>query len=140
MKVGTITETKVEEYRVGLTPAGAAALTQAGHEVLAQRGAGLGSGFSDAEYEAAGAALVDTAEEVAAAVDLLVKVKSHEHALGHCYRCHTAIEPYLSDQWFVKMKPLAEPAKRVVEEGKIKFYPRRWTKVYLNWIENIRDW
>jgi len=72
--------------------------------------------------------------------DLLVKVKAHEHALGHCYRCHTAIEPYLSDQWFVKMKPLAEPARRVVEEGRIKFYPRRWTKVYLNWIENIRDW
>jgi valyl-tRNA synthetase len=72
--------------------------------------------------------------------DLLVKVKSHAHALGHCYRCHTAIEPYLSDQWFVKMKPLAEPARRVVEEGRIKFYPRRWTKVYLNWIENIRDW
>jgi valyl-tRNA synthetase len=72
--------------------------------------------------------------------DLLVKVKSHEHALGHCYRCHTAIEPYLSDQWFVKMRPLAESARRVVEEGEIKFYPRRWTKVYLNWIENIRDW
>jgi valyl-tRNA synthetase len=72
--------------------------------------------------------------------DLLVKVESHQHALGHCYRCHTAIEPYLSDQWFVKMKPLAEQAKRVVQEGKIKFYPSRWTKVYLNWIENIRDW
>ncbi len=75
MKVGTITETKVEEYRVGLTPAGAGALTQAGHYVLVQRGAGLGSGFSDAEYEAAGASLVDAAAEVAAAVDLLVKVK-----------------------------------------------------------------
>ncbi len=72
--------------------------------------------------------------------DLLVKVKSHQHALGHCYRCHTAIEPYLSDQWFVRMKPLAEAARRVVEDGSIKFYPRRWTKVYLNWIENIRDW
>jgi valyl-tRNA synthetase len=72
--------------------------------------------------------------------DLLVKVKSHQHALGHCYRCHTAIEPYLSDQWFVKMKPLAEPAQKAVAEGQLKFYPRRWTKVYLNWIENIRDW
>jgi alanine dehydrogenase len=75
VKVGTITETKVEEYRVGLTPAGAGALTQAGHEVWVQRGAGVGSGFSDAEYEAAGASLVDAAAEVAAAVDLLVKVK-----------------------------------------------------------------
>jgi len=75
VKVGTITETKVEEYRVGLTPAGAGTLTQAGHQVSVQRGAGLGSGFSDAEYEAAGASLVDTAAEVAAAADLLVKVK-----------------------------------------------------------------
>ncbi len=75
MKVGTITETKVEEYRVGLIPTGVAALAQAGHQVLVQRGAGVGSGFSDAEYEAAGASLVDTATEVADAVDLLVKVK-----------------------------------------------------------------
>ena len=75
MKVGAITETKVEEYRVGLTPTGARALIQAGHQVLVQRGAGLGSGFSDEDYEAAGATVVDTAAEVAAAVDLLVKVK-----------------------------------------------------------------
>ena len=72
--------------------------------------------------------------------NLLVKVVSHEHALGHCYRCHTAIEPYLSNQWFVKMKPLAEAAQEVVRDGRLAFYPRRWTKVYLNWIENIRDW
>jgi len=75
MKVGTIAETKVEEYRVGLTPLGAAALSQAGHEVFVQRGAGLGSGFSDGQYEAAGASVLPTAAEVAAAVDLLVKVK-----------------------------------------------------------------
>jgi alanine dehydrogenase len=75
VKVGTITETKVEEYRVGLTPTGVAALTQAGHQVSVQRDAGLGSGFSDAEYEQVGASLVDAAAEVAAAVDLLVKVK-----------------------------------------------------------------
>ena len=72
--------------------------------------------------------------------DLLVKVVSHQHALGHCYRCHTAIEPYLSKQWFVKMKPLAEAAQKVAEDGRLTFYPKRWTKVYLNWIENIRDW
>ena len=66
MKVGTITETKVEEYRVGLTPLGAAALSRAGHEVFVQRGAGLGSGFSDGQYEAAGATILPTAAGVAA--------------------------------------------------------------------------
>ena len=71
---------------------------------------------------------------------LLIKTEKHNHAVGHCYRCHTVIEPYLSLQWFVKMKPLAEPAIEAVKSGKIKFYPKRWTKVYLNWMENIRDW
>jgi valyl-tRNA synthetase len=71
---------------------------------------------------------------------LLVKIEKHEHAVGHCYRCHTVIEPYLSLQWFVKMKPLAGPAIEAVKSGKIKFYPKRWTKVYLNWMENIHDW
>lgn len=71
---------------------------------------------------------------------LLGKVEPHTHAVGHCYRCHTIVEPYLSQQWFVKMKPLAEPALQAVRDGKIKFYPERWTKVYLNWMENIRDW
>ncbi|MBU4304239.1 MAG: valine--tRNA ligase [Candidatus Omnitrophica bacterium] len=71
---------------------------------------------------------------------LLLKIEPHKHAVGHCYRCHTVIEPYLSKQWFVKMKPLSIPAKKAVEEGTIKFYPERWTKVYLNWMENIQDW
>ncbi len=71
---------------------------------------------------------------------LLVKVEPHTHAVGHCYRCHTVVEPYLSKQWFVKMKPLAKPAADAVRTGKIKFYPERWTKVYLNWMDNIRDW
>ncbi len=75
MKVGAITETKVEEHRVGLTPQGVRALSGAGHRVFLQRGAGLGSGFPDEEYEAAGASLLPTAAEVAAAVELLVKVK-----------------------------------------------------------------
>ena len=70
----------------------------------------------------------------------LQKIEPHAHAVGHCYRCHTVVEPYLSLQWFVKMKPLAEPAIKVVRDGQIKFYPRRWTKVYMNWMENIRDW
>jgi valyl-tRNA synthetase len=72
--------------------------------------------------------------------NLLEKIEEHAHAVGHCYRCHTVIEPYLSKQWFVKMKPLAKKAIEVVKNGKIKFHPARWTKVYLNWMENIRDW
>ncbi|MEX0684162.1 MAG: alanine dehydrogenase [Dehalococcoidia bacterium] len=75
MRVGTIKETKVEEYRVGLTPAGVQALVAAGHEAVVQSGAGVGSGFSDADYAAAGAHLLSSAEAVVAGVDLLVKVK-----------------------------------------------------------------
>src|SRR3989338_8602122 len=71
---------------------------------------------------------------------LLEKIEPHTHSAGHCYRCNTIVEPYLSRQWFVKMKPLAEPAIKAVKDGTIKFYPKRWTKVYLNWMENIRDW
>jgi len=71
---------------------------------------------------------------------LLEKVESHNLSAGHCYRCHTIIEPYLSRQWFVKMKPLAKPAIDAVKKGRIKFHPKRWTKVYLNWMENIQDW
>jgi len=71
---------------------------------------------------------------------LLEKIEPHPLSAGHCYRCHTIIEPYLSKQWFVKMKPLAKPAIEAVKKGKIKFYPKRWTKVYLNWMENIQDW
>jgi len=71
---------------------------------------------------------------------LIDRVENHTHALGRCYRCDTIVEPYLSDQWFVKMKPLAEPALEAVRSGRIKFHPRRWEKVYSNWMENIRDW
>jgi valyl-tRNA synthetase len=70
----------------------------------------------------------------------LVKIEDHTHNVGHCYRCDTVIEPYLSDQWFVKMKPLAEPALKVVKDGTIKFYPERFTKTYEHWMTNIRDW
>ncbi|MBM3248126.1 MAG: valine--tRNA ligase [Candidatus Omnitrophica bacterium] len=72
--------------------------------------------------------------------NLLEKTTDHDHAVGHCYRCHTIVEPYLSKQWFVKMKPLAKPAIEVVKKGEIKFTPSRWTKVYLNWMDNIQDW
>ncbi|MFC1704427.1 valine--tRNA ligase [Candidatus Omnitrophota bacterium] len=78
--------------------------------------------------------------EVLGEKKLLEKTEEHLHAVGHCYRCHTIVEPYLSKQWFVKMKPLAKPAIAVVKKRKIKFTPKRWTKVYLNWMENIRDW
>jgi valyl-tRNA synthetase len=71
---------------------------------------------------------------------LLQKIEPHQLSAGHCYRCHTIVEPYLSKQWFVKMKPLAEPAIEAVKKGKIKFHPKRWIKVYLNWMENIQDW
>ncbi|MDQ7063163.1 MAG: valine--tRNA ligase [candidate division KSB1 bacterium] len=71
---------------------------------------------------------------------LLEKIEKHTHAIGHCYRCNTVIEPYLSRQWFVKIEPLAKPALQVVRDGKIQFHPERWVKVYINWMENIRDW
>lgn len=71
---------------------------------------------------------------------LLIQVEDHEHAVGQCYRCDTVIEPMVSKQWFVKMKPLAEPAIQAVKDGKIRFVPERFTKTYLNWMENIRDW
>lgn len=71
---------------------------------------------------------------------LLKKIVPHTHAVGHCYRCHTVVEPRLSPQWFVRMKPLAEKAIEAVEKGEIKFFPKRWTKVYLTWMHNIRDW
>ena len=71
---------------------------------------------------------------------LLGTTQEHAHTVGHCQRCDTIVEPYLSDQWFVRMEPLARPAIQAVREGKLRFYPDRWTKVYLNWLENIRDW
>ncbi|MBN2461649.1 MAG: valine--tRNA ligase, partial [Candidatus Cloacimonetes bacterium] len=73
-------------------------------------------------------------------LNLLGRIKDHKHSVGHCYRCETVVEPYLSDQWFVDMKPLAKRAIKVVKEGKIKFQPQRWIKVYLHWMDNIRDW
>jgi valyl-tRNA synthetase len=75
-----------------------------------------------------------------AELGFLEKTEPHKLSAGHCYRCHTITEPYLSKQWFVRMQPLAEPAIAAVRDGKIKFHPERWTKVYLNWMENIRDW
>ena len=70
----------------------------------------------------------------------LVKIEEHAHNVGTCYRCHNDVEPIISAQWFVKMKPLAEEAIRVVREGETKFVPDRFSKTYMNWMENVRDW
>jgi valyl-tRNA synthetase len=70
----------------------------------------------------------------------LVEVVEHSHSVGHCYRCQTVVEPYLSEQWFVRAKPLAEVGVRAVREGKIKWIPESWVNVYYQWMENIRDW
>ena len=70
----------------------------------------------------------------------LVKIEDHAHNVGTCYRCHNDVEPIISAQWFVKMKPLAEEAIRVVKDGETKFVPDRFSKTYLNWMENVRDW
>jgi valyl-tRNA synthetase len=70
----------------------------------------------------------------------LVKVEAHQHSVRHCYRCDTVVEPRLSDQWFVRMKPLAEPALAAVRDGTIRIVPDRWEGVYVHWMENIRDW
>lgn len=74
------------------------------------------------------------------ALGLLVKIEGHRHNVGTCYRCGTVIEPIMSRQWFVKMKPLAEPAIEAVRNGTIKFVPERFSKIYYNWMENIQDW
>ena len=71
---------------------------------------------------------------------LLDKITSHHHNIGHCHRCNTVVEPFLSEQWFVKMKPLAEPAIQAVRDGKIRFHPKHWEDTYFHWMENIRDW
>ena len=70
----------------------------------------------------------------------LIKIEPHKHNVGTCYRCHETVEPRVSLQWFVKMKPLAEPAIRAVREQEIKLVPSRFEKVYYNWMENIKDW
>ncbi|MTI95576.1 MAG: valine--tRNA ligase [Firmicutes bacterium] len=70
----------------------------------------------------------------------LLDTESHQHAAGHCQRCETIVEPLVSKQWFVKMKPLAEPAIEAVKSGDIRFVPSRFEKIYFNWLENIRDW
>jgi valyl-tRNA synthetase len=71
---------------------------------------------------------------------VLVKIEDYNHNVGTCQRCHTTVEPLISEQWFVAMKTLAEPALEVVRNGRVKFVPQRYEKTYFNWMENIRDW
>ena len=73
-------------------------------------------------------------------IGALVKIEPHVHNVGSCYRCHHTIEPYISNQWFVRMEELAKPAIEAVKNGDIKFIPKRFEKIYLNWMENIEDW
>ncbi len=70
----------------------------------------------------------------------LQKVEPHEHSVGHCYRCSTVVEPYLSLQWFVRVRPLTDPAIEAVRSGAMQFVPKRWEKNYFHWMENLRDW
>ena len=86
-------------------------------------------------YEARKAIVADLEEQ-----GYLVKVEDYAHNVGTCSRCHNDVEPIISAQWFVKMKPLAEKAIEVVKEGETRFVPDRFTKTYLNWMENVRDW
>ncbi|MBR4427344.1 MAG: valine--tRNA ligase, partial [Spirochaetales bacterium] len=80
--------------------------------------------------------VADTLEEQG----YLVKCEEYKHEVGHCYRCNTTVEPYMSEQWFVKMRPLADKALKAWKDGDIRFYPKRWENTYSNWLENIRDW
>ena len=86
-------------------------------------------------YECRNAIVKDLEEQ-----SYLVKTESYSHNVGTCYRCHNDVEPLISAQWFVKMEPLAKEAIRVVQDGTIKFVPERFTKTYINWMENVHDW
>jgi valyl-tRNA synthetase len=69
-----------------------------------------------------------------------IREEEHVHQIGHCYRCDTVVEPFLSEQWFVRMKPLAEKALKALEDDDIRFYPKKWENTYIHWLDNIRDW
>ncbi len=96
----------------------------------------LGGKYEGMDRYDARKAIVNDLDELG----LLEKVEEHAHNVGTCYRCHNDVEPIISAQWFVKMKPLAEEAIRIVKEGETKFVPERFTSTYLNWMENVRDW
>ncbi len=104
---------------------------------------GRDGNMTEAAGKYAGMPAMECREKIVAEFDglgLLEKIEELEHSVGECYRCGTVVEPLVSPQWFVKMKPLAEPAMAAVETGDIRFVPDRFAKVYLGWLENIRDW
>ena len=103
------------------------------HDATMNENAGKYRGLSRDEARKAVVADMDK-------LGLLVKIEKHEHNVGHCYRCHTVIEPIVSKQWFVKMKELARPAIEAVADKEIVFLPKRFEKQYLHWMNNIRDW
>lgn len=90
-----------------------------------------------------GMSAIDCREKVVEelkAIGALVKIEPLTHNVGHCYRCHHTVEPIVSKQWFVKMEPLAKPAIDVVRKKSVKFTPERFSKIYFNWMENVKDW
>jgi valyl-tRNA synthetase len=95
-----------------------------------------GADFEGLDRFACRAKVIETLRDLG----LLVKTEDYDHAVGHCYRCKSVIEPHLSWQWFVRIKPLADEAIRVVENGEIQFIPPNWTKTYFEWMYNIHDW
>ncbi len=96
----------------------------------------LGGKYSGLTREKARAAIIKDLDDLG----LLEKTQPHIHNVGTCYRCHTSVEPITSVQWFVKMQPLAIPAIEAVKNGSVKFVPDRFKKIYVNWMENIKDW
>ncbi len=120
------------DFEVGLRHNLPQVLVMDGHAVINENG----GQYCGLDRYAARKAIVADLE----AAGLLVKIEKHSHAVGTCYRCHNTVEPMTSDQWFVKMAPLAQPAMEVVRSGKLKFEPERFGKIYLHWMENIHDW
>jgi len=95
-----------------------------------------GGPFAGMDRDAAQKAVIERLEQDG----LLEKVEPYRHSVGHCERCSTAIEPLISTQWFVRMKEMADAAMQAVKDGRIEFIPERWSKLYFDWLENIRPW
>jgi len=110
-------------------------------EINIMNGDGTMNDLAGAKY--AGMGRFECREAIVADLEaggFLDHVEDYENQVGHCYRCHEVVESRLSKQWFVKMKPLAEPAIEAVKNGSVRFVPDRWSKIYFNWMENIQDW
>ena len=116
-------------------------------EVIAQYGADAPVSYTHLEVldcgKYAGMTTLEARKAILADLEaggFLKEIEPLKHEVGTCYRCHSTIEPMVSKQWFVKMEPLAKPAIESVEKGEIKFVPERFTKNYMNWMKNTRDW